>query len=142
MRIEVFKPEHLDRLRLQPAQAYFSREFSQPGYASLLGRGPAFTALDGDTVLGCGGAAELWPGRACVWSLLSDSAGPHMRAIHRAVSGFIDQLPYRRIEALVDAGFEPGHRWVKLLGFACETPDGMQSFTPDGRHVFLYARVK
>lgn len=142
MRIEVFKPEHLERLQLQPAQAYFAREFSQPGYASLLAQGPAFTALDGEVVLGCGGAAELWPGRACVWSLLSESAGPHMMAITRAVRGFILQLPHRRIEALVDCDFEAGHRWARLLGFKCETPLGMRSFTPDGRDVCLYARVQ
>jgi hypothetical protein len=142
MRIEAFRPEHLDRLQLQPAQAYFEQQFSQPGYASMLSNGPAFTALDGDVVLGCGGAAELWGDRACVWSLLSDRAGPHMMAITRAVRGFILQLPYRRIEALVDREFEAGHRWARLLGFECETPGGMRRFTPDGRDVSLYARVR
>jgi hypothetical protein len=142
MRIEAFKAAHLERLRLQPAQAYFGREISRPEYASMLGKGPAFTALDGDVVLGCGGAAELWAGRGCVWSLISDQAGPHMLAIHRAVAGFIKQLPYRRIEALVDADFEAGHRWIRLLKFNCETPNGMAGFTPDGRNVFLYARTK
>jgi hypothetical protein len=142
MRIEAFRPEHLERLRLQPAQAHFGAQFMQPGYADMLRSGPSFTALHGDTVLGCSGVVEVWPGRALAWALIADEAGRHMLGIHRAVLGFLMQAPYRRIEATVDAGFEAGHRWIRLLGFACETPLGMRGFNPDGRDSFLYSRVK
>lgn len=142
MRIEVLRAEHLDRIGLQAAQAHFGGEFIKPGYADMLRQGPAFTALHGDQVLACAGTVEIWPGRAMAWALLSELAGRHLLALHRAVAGFLMQAPYRRIEATVDDGFEPGHRWLRLLGFTCETPAGMPGFTPQGRGAFLYARVR
>lgn len=141
--VTAFRPEHLRRLSLQPAQAQFSAEVIKPGYGDMLvSGGPSFTAMSGGEVLACAGIADVWEGRGIAWALVGERAGRHMLAIHRAVSGFLIQAPYRRIEAMVDAGFDEAHRWIKLLGFQCETPDGMRGFTPDGRDSFLYSRVK
>lgn len=102
----------------------------------MLRAGPAFTALHGETVLACAGVVEVWAGRALAWALIAEDAGRHMLGIHRAVSGFLMQAPYRRIEATVDEGFEAGHRWLRLMGFVLETPNGMRGFNPDGRGGF------
>lgn len=143
MNITAFRPVHLARLRLQPAQAALSAEFLKPGYTDMLrAGGPCFTALADDRVLACAGVAEVWTGRALAWALLAGDAGRHMIALHRAVAGFLAQAPYRRIEATVDAGFDAAHRWIEMLGFQRETPDGMQGFNPDGSAAFLYSRVK
>lgn len=142
MRVEAFRPVHLQRIRLQSAQTYFGSEIAKPDYADMLMSGPLFTALEGDEVLACAGVAEVWTGRAVAWALISQDAGRHMFGVHRAVSGFLAQAPYRRIEAMVDAGFDAAHRWIRLLGFVCETPNGMRGFNPDGRDSYLYSRVK
>lgn len=143
MIIRRFKALDLARIQLQDAQAYFSGEVASPDYARMLEQsGQAFTAVDGDEVLCVSGCAEVWPGRALAWAFLSPAAGRHMLTLSRAVAGFLAQAQYRRIEAIVDDGFEAGHRWMRLLGFRCETPDGMPGYLPDGRKTFLYARVR
>lgn len=143
MIVTAFRPEHLKALQLQPSQAAFSLEIVKPGYAEMLQEGgPAFTAKDGDNVIACAGVAEVWTGRAMAWALISEQAGRHFLGIHRAVDGFLKQAQYRRIEATVDDGFDQAHRWMRMLGFQCETPDGMPGFLPDGGRSFLYAKVK
>ena len=53
----------------------------------------------------------------------------------------LDAYPAQRIEAHIDVDFLNGHRWVEALGFVIEAPR-MRKFTPDGRDVALYARVR
>jgi len=141
--IVAFKPAHLHALELQDAQAYLSGQITSPGYAeSLATVGQSFTVLDGETVIGCGGCMEMWEGRAIVWAIVSRHAGRLMVGIHRAVAGFLSASKYRRIEAWVDEGFEPGMRWAEMLGFTLETPEPMRGFRPSGGACFLYAKVK
>lgn len=141
MRIERFRAVDLTRLAVQPAQAASQALFADPGYGAAIARGPyAFTVLAGDTVLGCGGMVIEWPGRGVLWSVLSEAAGPHMRAIHRAVLGFLQQADVRRVEMAVDVSFAAGHRWAKMLGM---TPEGtMRAYSPDGDDYVLYARIR
>lgn len=143
MIVTAFRPVHLARLRLQPAQAALSAEFLKPGYTDMLrAGGPCFTGMVDGQVIACAGVAEVWQGRALAWALVGEAAGRNMVALHRAVAGFLMQAPYRRIEATVDAGFDAAHRWIKLLGFQCETPDGMRQYNPNGGDAFLYSRTK
>ena len=143
MIVTAFRPAHLARLHLQPAQLAVGAEFLRPGYAEMLQRGgQAFTALDDDGVIACAGVAEVWEGRGLAWALIGASAGRHMLSVHRAVAGFLKQAPYRRIEATVDDGFDEAHRWMRMLGFTLETPGGMPGFRPDGGRSFLYAKVQ
>lgn len=142
MNIVAFRPEHLTMLELQEAQAELADTIALPGYGECVAAAPgqAFTVMDGETVLACGGAIELWPGRALIWSLVSDKAGQHLRFIHRAVAGFLDQAPWTRVEAHVDARFKQGVQWIRMLGFQREGT--MRAFTPQGRDLDLYSRVK
>lgn len=143
MKVEPLRAHHLTRLTLQDAQAYFGPEMAKPEYIrALIETGQAFAAVDGDTVIGCAGVVEVWDNRAMAWALLSRDAGRHMMTVHRLVAGFLAQAKWRRIEATVDAGFDAGHRWMKLLGFRLETPEPMRGYRPDGGDCFLYARVK
>lgn len=144
MQIVAFKPEHLRLLVLQDAQEYFGAEINRAGYGEYLrDAGQAFTALVGDTVLGCGGCVEIWPDRAQIWALISKDAGRHMIGIHRAVEGFLKQAKWRRIEAAVDVGFDEGLRWLELLGFCNETPHApLRAYRPNGGDSYLFARVK
>lgn len=143
MKIVKFRAAHLKALELQEAQKYFHADIGSPDYGAALEASKySFTALEGDTVIGCGGVHEVWAGRAVAWALLSQHAGPHFRTIHRAALGFMEQSPWRRIEAVVEGGFDAGHRWLKLLGFTCETPDAMRAYSPSGVDFYQYSRVK
>lgn len=143
MNIVAFKASHLRDLELQDSQRYFSGELSSNEYADSLEKaGQAFTALSGTNVIACSGVTEVWTGRAVAWALISKDAGRHMVGIHKAVAGYLSAAKYRRIEAWVDEGFEPGMRWLELLGFTLETPSPMRGFRPDGASCFLFSRVK
>lgn len=141
MRIARFRAEDLARLAVQPAQAGYAQLFADPDYGAAIERGQwAFTAWHDDTVLGCGGLALEWPGRGVLWSVLSAAAGPHMRALHRATLGFLQQSDVRRIEMVVDAGFAAGHRWAKMLGM---TPEGtLRAYGPAGEDFVMYSRIR
>lgn len=82
------------------------------------------------------------PGRGYAWALLADDSGPHMHRITRAVRQFLDRAPWRRVEMTVEAGFESGLRWARLLGFECETPRPMRGFAPHGADCYLFSRVR
>ena len=141
MIIVPFHPDHLDALLLQPAQAYMRAFLSHPGYGQALAiPGKAFSALDGDTVLGCAGILPLWESRAEAWALFGGDLKRHFVQIHRATLRFLDACPIRRIEATCDAGFCDAKRWIELLGFAYEGP--LRAYTPDGRDALRYARIR
>lgn len=143
MNIVAFRPEHVRVLELQQAQQYFSGMLSGEDYGRLLASsGRAFTAIDGDRVIGCSGCVEIWDNRAMAWALISRDAGRHMVGIHKAVSGFLAGAKWRRIEASVDVGFEAGIRWMAMLGFTLETPEPMRAYRPDGGDSYLFSRVK
>ena len=103
--------------------------------------GHAWTAMDGEEPMACAGVVEAWSGRAYAWALLSAHAGPHMLALTRVIRSRLSTLRYRRVEMAVDAGFEAGCRWARLLGFHLETPAPMRAYLPNSRPAYLFARV-
>lgn len=102
--------------------------------------GLSWTALDGDEPICCAGVVEVWEGRAYAWALLSEYAGPHLLTLTRVIRSRLASLRYRRVEMAVDAGFDAGCRWAKMLGFRLETPAPMRGYLPNGRSAWLYAR--
>lgn len=142
MRIEPFTADHYRRLALQPAQVRVSDYFTEADAEAMV-QFPSFSGIaDDGTVLAVGGVYEPWKNRAVAWMLLAGDLGPHMVCIHRAIVRFLDLQQLPRVEATVREGFEPGHRWVKMLGFTCETPNGMKAYSPDGETHYQYARVR
>lgn len=136
-----FKPEHLQMLVLQDAQAWMQPMLEDPGYgAALVDAGPCWTLTDGQSVAMCVGLVRMWENRGQAWALMSAHAGRHMVQAMRMMRGLMDLLPERRIEAVVDADFEQGHRMIRMLGFLKEGV--MRAYLPDGRDVAIYARVR
>ena len=86
----------------------------------------------------CGGTVQHWPGRHMAWSYLNKNTGPHMVAITKAVQAKLKPVA-GRIELTVLHGFEPGHRWARILGFQIETPE-MPSYGPNGETHTGYVR--
>jgi hypothetical protein len=142
MRIVPYKPEHLQRMSLQEAQAYLSA-WVTPDMAKALGDGlVACSALEGDDVLGCAGIIPIWAGRAVAWAYLAPDIGTRFVQIHRAVKKVIEGCYVQRLEATADADFPAANRWLRMLGFQLETPEPMRAYTPAGTDCFLYARVR
>ena len=139
-----FRPQHI--LRLDDVQGEQAEDaiaaISQAEVTALAELGDAWTGWVGADVIGCAGFSPIWPGRAAVWALLTNKAGPHMLAITRFVRARIAEHPARRIEATVLHGFKAGHDWMKLLGFKNETPGGMELYDPAGRTMDLYSLVR
>jgi RimJ/RimL family protein N-acetyltransferase len=130
-----------ERLHMQPAQEYLGHIVDVcADFTELSNQGLAWTAEHDGDVIAFAGIEPQWQNRAVAFALLSESAGAHFPAIHRAVLRFLNWAPYRRIEATVDVGFTQGHRWIKMLGF--EVEGYMRAYRPDGADMLLYARVR
>lgn len=136
-----FHPSHLKRLKAQGAQAAQVSALADLDVATLVRPpGPALTVLASETVLLCGGIVTVDHRRGLLWAVLSEHAGQHMVFLHRGVARFIDSEPLRRLEATVEKGFEPGCRWIRLLGFVYE--GDMAGYGDTGETHERYARVR
>lgn len=86
--------------------------------------GPAWTFIDGETIIGCGGLIVAWPGVGIVWSALSEDISRYGIALTKiAKRTIIDSMrafELHRIEATVIAGNEKNIQWLRLLGFGPE----------------------
>lgn len=142
MTIYPFRAGHLENLLLQPAQAYL-RPCFQPEHIKAYEQAHSFSLLaDDGSTLACAGLVEIWPGRAMAWALLSAEIGARgMLVVTRACRREFALGRYRRIEAYVDRGFASGHKWMAVLGFENETPNGMRGFSPEGATHDLYTRI-
>lgn len=138
MRIEPYRPEHLQRIKLQATQQW-CRPMLSDEFLLELQELDGYTAFVGDEPVACAGTMHAWEGRHMAWSFISEKAGPHMLGITRAVMRYLELKRFRRVEAYVDPDFEAGHRWIKRLGFKREGL--LEAFLPDGRSQVLYSRV-
>ena len=141
MIVRAWRRGDTEAVELQSAQQYLRCIVDvRADFTELAEQGLVWTVEHDGVILGIGGLEPQWENRATVFALLSDDSGPHFKAIHSAVVEFLDNAPYRRIEATVDVGFKQGHRWVKMLGFELE--GYMRAYRPDGADMLLYARVR
>jgi hypothetical protein len=134
MRIVPFERAHLRAINAQKAQRDW--ELGADGDP-----GQAWTAVVDGRPIACAGMLEVWTGRAYVWALLGEDAGPHLLSITRAIRSALARSGFARIEMAVDAQFEAGQRWAEMLGFRCETPEPMRRFFPNGNDAYMYARI-
>jgi len=141
MDVVAFKSEHMLALDVQDAQAS-ARQFFSPEHLADLEELDSFTVLFGGRPAMCVGWVELYPTRALVWAVLARDAGRHMTALTRFGRRLVDGLPYRRVDAEVDAEFGQGCRWLELLGFQRETPNPLRAYNAHGGDSYIYAKVK
>jgi hypothetical protein len=136
-----FKAEHLEKMTEQKAMSYLREHLTTEHFQAAEQSPWAYSIIKDGVTLLCAGVVSHWDGRGEAWAFLNQSCKFDFLAIHRAVSRFLDVCPLNRIDATVDATFDEGHRWVKMLGFDCEAPL-MKSYLPGGRDASLYARVR
>jgi hypothetical protein len=143
VRVEVRKlrPQDADAIVLPPDQA--ARLAIVPWRESLrgmVGQRNAWTLLLGERVICIAGIVTIWSGRGLCWCYFADQI-PKLAwpSLHRAVARHIAAAGYRRLEAEVRCGFEPGRRWCEMLGFQ---PDGLaEAYFPDGGACERYVRL-
>jgi len=131
-----FVPEHLQGITPQPEQA---AEWDAAVQNELEGAG--WTVLADGKPIACAVLVQTGIYRGAVYAFIGADAGPHMLAVYRVADRMFEMHAYSRIEALVIKGFEAGARWMEMLGFELETPNGMKSFGPNGETYMLYART-
>lgn len=135
-----FEPWHFHWLRLQPTQAHLASLMTDEHGEAIMTAGPCFSAFVGYDVIACAGIIQLWPGRAQVWSLLSESMPLYYRTIHRAVKRYIQDYPVRRLECIVDPRHHDAVRWAEHLGFVKEST--MSAYDMHGNDQAMYVRVQ
>ena len=143
MTLEPFRMIDIDLLRLQGIQVAQLADVPMlsNGYGAFARPlGPALTAHQGETILMCAGIAKMAPQIGLCWALLSENARPHLRTLHKNVIRFLDSWPMRRLETSVVEGFEPGCRWVTMLGFQFE--GRMRAYDESGRTHLRYAKIE
>lgn len=133
-----FEPEHLDMLDIQEAQ-----RIPEQDRRSFMGPyGDSWTVMLDGHPIACGGFVKIWHERAAAWSLLGKEAKDHLLFITRAVRRGMDTSGYRRVEISVQAGFDEGMHWARMLGFTLETPEPAKAYLPNGADAYLFSRVR
>lgn len=138
-----FKAEHLGYLKEQEATAYL-KKYTTPEQDKMLENGMAYTCVSAEEprrVLMCAGVIEYWKNRGEAWAVFDVNCKKEFVYIHNVVRRYLDICPVRRVEAAVDVGFLPGHRWIRSLGFKLEAPV-LKAYRQEGSDVSLYARVR
>lgn len=137
MRLVPFKAEHLAAIRREGSES----DWVTVGQAKHLEGVGAFTGLADGEVVFCAGVVELWKGRFLAWSYIGERAPRYWKSIHKTVKVFLQELPARRVELHVRAGFYGGRRWAERLGFEVEC-ERLRAFFPDGSDAVAYVMVK
>ena len=142
MRIEAFKPADMMELPERDTAEVRAVLAVHPEYLKWAAAHPSWTARIQGEVVAVAGVFPVWPGRKQLWSVISSEIGAGgMFVLTKAVKRGLLMLGPGRIEAHVREGFAPGIRWMNLLGFACETPEPMRKFLPDGAGAYMFARA-
>jgi len=137
-----YRPFHLKAIEVQDAQSDAVGQIQNEWAVSLEQAGPAYTLMDKNIVLGCGGLVIQWTGRAMAWTLLSkELTGTKFLRAHKEATRFLNSQDIKRIEMVVDHEHIQGHRWAEMLGFEWEgLMRGYSQFSQ--RDCDLYARIK
>lgn len=133
---------HLDDISLQPGQDEMAEYMDTPGYAEMLVNiGETYTLIDEGIVKGIGGVIDQGDGRGLAWALISSKlSGFDLVSATRIVKRELNKCTLRRVEAVIKCDFPPARRWAEMLGFVCETPQGMVNWFKNGKKAYLYAR--
>ena len=140
-RILPFKADHIKQIRQQPHDLVELANFTDEQYAMIEKMPDQYSIEIDGRVRACCGLTRYWENRGEVWVIFDVDSGMYFIRMVRAMKKFLDEVDCRRIEACVISNFIPGHRLVKLLGFALEAPL-MRKYGVTGFDYSLYAKVK
>lgn len=128
-----FTAEHY--LALKPRQEEAAlRDYKPELVGRLLTSAAAWTLMDGDEPIVCGGILLYWTGVAEIWfhgGLESTRhAVPVFRNSKRLVNEWIKTFGLHRIQLTIDESFTASYRFAEALGFELESR--MPKFGPGG----------
>lgn len=148
MRVVQFEPEHAARIELRDYDRLGFEEYGgQEAFMELVAlyraTGPCWTALDGESVVGCGGVG-LQPGATGnAWALTSSLVPRHGLAFSRAALRGIEaaeaEYGLSRIQTMVHARHDVRMKWFEFLGFSRE---GLMRNFIGNHNYYMYARTR
>lgn len=131
-------------LDLQPSQylefGIEHREFTFAEAEELADGGEAWTAHRGSRILGIAGFRQVFAGQAVLWAALSSEIGADHLACTRFARQRIEAAPYRRLEAIVEAGNERAIAWARLVGL--EPAHVLHGYGNAGTPHILFEKVR
>ena len=129
------------KMELQEEQKWIQKYMDLAKLQTLENLWASTLMKDGEPIL-CAGPIVCGDHRAILWSVLSNKVNKfNFLVIHLLSKEYIANLPFRRLETVVECKFKEGHRWMAALGFEMEAPR-MKAFQEDGRDCSLYALVR
>lgn len=141
-----FEPIDLVGFRLQPGQSDERALLDLPFPEEFIRADLSLTAARGPVVLGCAGVVPANAHRAIAWAYVSTDVRPRdWTAITRRTIAVLDQARaagFRRIEATARFDYPSASRWLRMLGFICETPVPMPYYGPEGDAYYQFARIR
>lgn len=134
-----FKAEHY--LALKPRQEEAALKDYKPELVGrLLTSAAAYTLMDGDVPVVCGGILLYWTGVAEIWFHGTEEATRHpvpvFRNSKRLVRQWITQFKLHRVQLTIDESFTASYRFAEALGFTLESR--MAKYGPDGETFLRY----
>ena len=139
MNVVPFLPIHLDDLDLIDQMEFMKPYLKDRLYAGFVDDEKSYSVTSNGKAIACGGMVKLDDFKWVIWALMGKETASHMTGITRAVKTFLEQNKKPRIEMHVRDGFDEAHKWAKILGFECETPNGMKNWA-DRKTYYLYSR--
>jgi len=140
MELRTFEPEDLRRVVLPDHLEWRRPQIHDSEYAEALAQaGKAWTIWCDWRPVVCFGMYEMWARRWSAWTIMDVSSRRHMITVVRTIADLIAEHPVPRLEAVVESGFVPGDRMIRMLGFQFEGL--MRRYLPNGRDAAMFARV-
>lgn len=115
-----FRRSHMEKLIEQDNVAHLGKLMGDEHYTSLENDHNSKTILIGGKPILVGGLIMHSADKGEAWAILDENCKRYFVVIHNLVRKFLKLNPLPRIEAIVEIGFGPGHRWMDLLGFKLE----------------------
>ncbi len=104
--------------------------------------GNAMTGLDDNTVLGCYGIDEMWPGVGEFWALFSPDIIARSIEVCRLIKSEVERMSieYHRVQCHIRNDFYSSLRMIQWLGFNEDCI--CKKYTQDSADCYQYSRVK
>jgi len=111
-----------------------------------LQQGPAFTAVEGDVILGTAGVIVPWHGMGQAWMVLRPELNGQgvwlTKTVRRMLDDMTAALDLHRLEAISLADSAVNQAWLQALGFSRELGGVAQGYFADGRSAIRYEKVR
>jgi len=137
-----FRPEDLRELLNRDGPQGLTEQAAR----EYVRRGPGFTAVVDGHILGAAGILLASPGVGVTWMTVREEINGHGVWLTRTVAAVLDDVArlarLHRLEAVALHESLRNQRWLEVLGFTREQDGVARAYTPDGRDMIRYERVR